>query len=55
MSERKTALEVLKAARELISDEKRWTRHAHARDARLAQIHARLHAQGLIVGWRDEP
>jgi 8-oxo-dGTP pyrophosphatase MutT (NUDIX family) len=24
------------------------------RDARLAQIHARLHADGLIVGWRDE-
>ena len=28
---------------------------AHARDARLAQIHARLRADGLIVGWRDEP
>ena len=28
---------------------------APARDARLAQIHARLHADGLIVGWRDEP
>jgi len=28
---------------------------AAARDARLAQIHARLHADGLIVGWRDEP
>ena len=27
---------------------------APARDARLAQIHARLHADGLIVGWRDE-
>ena len=26
-----------------------------ARDARLAQIHARLHADGLIVAWRDEP
>jgi len=25
------------------------------RDARLARIHARLHADGLIVGWRDEP
>src|ERR1700741_4443480 len=28
---------------------------ASARDARLAQIHARLHADGLIVAWRDEP
>jgi 8-oxo-dGTP pyrophosphatase MutT (NUDIX family) len=28
---------------------------ARVRDARLAQIHAQLHAQGLIVGWRDEP
>ena len=28
---------------------------APARDARLAQIHARLRADGLIVGWRDEP
>ena len=28
---------------------------AGERDARLAQIHARLHAQGLVVGWRDEP
>ena len=28
---------------------------AHERDARLAQIHARLHAAGLIVAWRDEP
>ncbi len=28
---------------------------ADVRDARLAQIHARLHADGLIVGWRDEP
>ena len=28
---------------------------APARDARLAQIHARLHADGLIVAWRDEP
>jgi 8-oxo-dGTP pyrophosphatase MutT (NUDIX family) len=28
---------------------------ASVRDARLAQIHARLHADGLIVGWRDEP
>jgi len=27
---------------------------APARDARLAQIHARLHARGLIRGWRDE-
>src|ERR1700761_2641719 len=28
---------------------------ASARDARLAQIHQRLHADGLIVAWRDEP
>ena len=28
---------------------------APVRDARLAQVHARLHADGLIVGWRDEP
>ncbi len=28
---------------------------AAARDARLAHIHARLRADGLIVGWRDEP
>jgi 8-oxo-dGTP pyrophosphatase MutT (NUDIX family) len=28
---------------------------AAGRDARLAQIHARLHADGLIVAWRDEP
>ena len=28
---------------------------APVRDARLAQIHARLRAQGLIVAWRDEP
>ena len=28
---------------------------APVRDARLAQIHARLHSDGLIVGWRDEP
>jgi len=28
---------------------------APGRDARLAHIHARLHADGLIVGWRDEP
>ena len=28
---------------------------AEVRDARLAQIHACLHADGLIVGWRDEP
>jgi 8-oxo-dGTP pyrophosphatase MutT (NUDIX family) len=28
---------------------------ASVRDARLAQIHARLRADGLIVGWRDEP
>ena len=28
---------------------------APARDARLARIHARLHADGLVVGWRDEP
>ncbi|MCK9687734.1 NUDIX hydrolase [Scleromatobacter humisilvae] len=28
---------------------------AHARDARLAQVHARLRADGLIVAWRDEP
>ena len=28
---------------------------APGRDARLAQIHARLHADGLIVAWRDEP
>jgi 8-oxo-dGTP pyrophosphatase MutT (NUDIX family) len=28
---------------------------AGVRDARLAQIHARLHADGLIVAWRDEP
>lgn len=26
-----------------------------ARDARLAAIHERLHAAGLIRGWRDEP
>jgi 8-oxo-dGTP pyrophosphatase MutT (NUDIX family) len=26
-----------------------------ARDARLAAIHQRLHARGLIRGWRDEP
>ena len=31
------------------------TLRAPVRDARLAQIHARLHADGLIVGWRDEP
>jgi 8-oxo-dGTP pyrophosphatase MutT (NUDIX family) len=28
---------------------------ADGRDARLAQIHARLRADGLVVGWRDEP
>jgi 8-oxo-dGTP pyrophosphatase MutT (NUDIX family) len=28
---------------------------AGERDARLAQIHARLRADGLIVAWRDEP
>ena len=28
---------------------------APERDARLAQIHARLRADGLIAGWRDEP
>jgi 8-oxo-dGTP pyrophosphatase MutT (NUDIX family) len=28
---------------------------APARDARLAQIHARLRDDGLIVAWRDEP
>jgi 8-oxo-dGTP pyrophosphatase MutT (NUDIX family) len=28
---------------------------AGVRDARLAQIHARLRADGLIVAWRDEP
>ncbi len=28
---------------------------AQARDARLAQIHARLRDDGLITGWRDEP
>ena len=28
---------------------------AGERDARLAQIHARLRADGLISGWRDEP
>jgi 8-oxo-dGTP pyrophosphatase MutT (NUDIX family) len=28
---------------------------AGERDARLARIHAQLHADGLIVGWRDEP
>ncbi len=28
---------------------------AGERDARLAQIHARLRADGLIAGWRDEP
>lgn len=28
---------------------------APVRDARLAQVHARLRAQGLIVAWRDEP
>jgi 8-oxo-dGTP pyrophosphatase MutT (NUDIX family) len=28
---------------------------ARERDARLARIHARLRADGLIVGWRDEP
>jgi 8-oxo-dGTP pyrophosphatase MutT (NUDIX family) len=28
---------------------------APARDARLAQIHARLRADGLILAWRDEP
>jgi 8-oxo-dGTP pyrophosphatase MutT (NUDIX family) len=28
---------------------------APVRDARLAQIHAALHADGLIVAWRDEP
>ena len=28
---------------------------AHARDARLAQIHAHLREAGLIVAWRDEP
>lgn len=25
------------------------------RDARLAQVHARLHAEGLVRGWRGEP
>src|SRR3954468_5177177 len=28
---------------------------APTRDARLAQIHARLREAGLIAGWRDEP
>jgi 8-oxo-dGTP pyrophosphatase MutT (NUDIX family) len=28
---------------------------AGVRDARLARIHARLRADGLIAGWRDEP
>ena len=28
---------------------------APGRDARLAQIHARLREEGLIVAWRDEP
>ena len=28
---------------------------ADVRDARLAAIHAQLHADGLIRGWRDEP
>ncbi len=28
---------------------------APLRDARLAQVHARLREDGLIVGWRDEP
>jgi len=28
---------------------------APVRDARLAQVHERLRAQGLIVAWRDEP
>jgi 8-oxo-dGTP pyrophosphatase MutT (NUDIX family) len=28
---------------------------ASGRDARLAQIHARLRADGLIVAWREEP
>jgi len=28
---------------------------APARDARLAHVHERLRAQGLIVAWRDEP
>jgi len=28
---------------------------APGRDARLAQVHERLRAQGLIVAWRDEP
>ena len=28
---------------------------AHARDARLAQVHARLRERGLILAWRDEP
>ena len=28
---------------------------AGERDATLARIHARLHADGLVVGWRDEP
>ena len=28
---------------------------ASGRDARLARIHARLRADGLIVAWRDEP
>ncbi len=28
---------------------------APARDARLAQVHARLRERGLIVAWRDEP
>ena len=32
-----------------------FTLPAPVRDARLARIHARLHADGLIVGWRDEP
>ncbi len=28
---------------------------AGERDATLARIHSRLHADGLLVGWRDEP
>ena len=28
---------------------------AGERDARLARIHARLRAEGLVAGWRDEP
>jgi 8-oxo-dGTP pyrophosphatase MutT (NUDIX family) len=29
--------------------------HAPVRDARLAQVHERLRARGLILAWRDEP